>query len=138
MIGRHNGLMFYTLGQRQGLGIGGRQDSADTPWYVIDKRLDENRLLVGQGHNNPLLFKDALTAHDVNWIRGAPPSDTFACTAKTRYRQPDQQTTITVQADGHLHAKFDAPVRAITPGQSIVLYDGEVCLGGGVISELVD
>ena len=105
---------------------------------MLDKLLAENRLLVGQGHDNPLLFKDALTAHDVNWIRGVPTETTFTCTAKTRYRQPDQQATVTVLADGHLHAHFDLPVRAITPGQSIVLYDKEVCLGGGVISALVD
>jgi len=138
VIGRHNGLMFYTLGQRQGLGIGGRQDSDASPWYVLDKLLAENRLLVGQGHDNPLLFKDALTAHDVNWIRGVPAETTFRCTAKTRYRQPDQQATVTVLTDGQLRARFDSPVRAITPGQSIVLYDNEVCLGGGVISELVN
>jgi len=136
VIGTHNGLMFYTLGQRQGLGIGGRQEAADSPWYVLEKLLDENRLLVGQGHDNPLLFKNALTAHEVNWIQGEPPANTFSCAAKTRYRQADQETTVTVRADGQIHAHFSAPVRAITPGQSIVLYDGEVCLGGGVISEL--
>ncbi len=136
-MGKHNGLMFYTLGQRQGLGIGGTQESDGTPWYVLDKQLDSNTLIVGQGHNHPQLFRQHLSAHDMHWVAGAAPGEALTCTAKVRYRQADQGVTITPTANGHLDVVFDEPVRAATPGQSLVLYDGERCLGGGVISDFV-
>jgi tRNA-specific 2-thiouridylase len=134
-VGEHNGLMFYTLGQRQGLGIGGLQAANDEPWYVLDKQLSTNTLIVGQGHDHPMLFRSTLDSHDMHWVHGAPPAQRFDCTAKVRYRQQDQQVSICVNADGCVSAEFAEPVRAITPGQSMVLYQGDVCLGGGVISD---
>ncbi|MEE9318913.1 MAG: tRNA 2-thiouridine(34) synthase MnmA [Granulosicoccus sp.] len=135
-IGRHNGLMFHTLGQRQGLGIGGRQDSVDAPWFVLEKQLEENRLIVGQGHDHPALSRKQLNAHDVHWVAGQPPSDHFRATARVRYRQIDEPVSIEVQTDDTINAIFDQPMRAITPGQSIVMYSGDQCLGGAVISDL--
>lgn len=134
-VGEHNGLMFYTLGQRQGLGIGGLQAANDNPWYVLDKQLSSNTLIVGQGHDHPMLFRSKLDSHDMHWVAGAPPALKFDCTAKVRYRQQDQQVSISVNPDGCVSAEFAEPVRAITPGQSVVLYQGDVCLGGGVISD---
>jgi tRNA-specific 2-thiouridylase len=136
VIGRHNGLMFYTLGQRQGLGIGGKAAAQEAAWYVLAKQLDTNQLVVGQGHDHPMLQRSCLEAHDVHWVHGTPPQKTFRCTAKIRYRQQDQAVTVKVLEHGHIRAEFDEPVRAATPGQSLVLYNGDVCLGGGVISDL--
>jgi len=136
-IGRHNGLMFYTLGQRQGLGIGGHSDADESPWYVLAKELDDNRLIVGQGHDHPMLFRARLDAHDVHWVQGVPPASSFRCTAKVRYRQPDAAASVTVHPDSTLTICFDEPVRAATPGQSLVLYQNEACLGGAVISDLI-
>lgn len=135
IIGRHNGLMFYTLGQRQGLGIGGRQAASEAPWYVLDKRLSNNALIVGQGHDHPWLFSQALQAHAMHWVAGEPPGKEFYCTARVRYRQQDQPARVTVLTQGRIEAHFDEPVRATTPGQSIVFYDGDCCLGGAVISD---
>lgn len=137
VIGHHNGLMFYTLGQRQGLGIGGQRASSEDPWYVLKKELDTNRLIVGQGHDHPALFRKTLSAHDVHWVKDIVPSTQFRCTAKVRYRQQDQTALVTVNQEQTLQIEFDQPVRAATPGQSLVLYDGEACLGGAVISDLV-
>ena len=95
ILGKHNGLMFYTLGQRQGLGIGGQNNGSDSPWYVLAKDLKDNRLIIGQGHDHPTLFRSHLTAHDVHWVNGLAMSSEFSCTAKVRYRQTDQQ----VQSD---------------------------------------
>lgn len=134
-IGTHNGLMFYTLGQRQGLGIGGLAQADETPWYVLAKELGDNTLIVGQGHDHPMLFRPALHSHDMHWVQGQPPSSAFSCTAKVRYRQQDQQARVTVISPDHVRVQFDQPVRAITPGQSIVLYQESVCLGGGIISD---
>lgn len=134
-IGTHNGLMFYTLGQRQGLGIGGQTDGDESPWYVLAKDVPNNILVVGQGHDHPMLFRGSLVSHDMHWVAGQAPSNEFRCTAKVRYRQQDQDVQISVRENGDIKAIFDQPVRAITPGQSIVLYDGDVCLGGGVISD---
>lgn len=136
LMGRHNGLMFYTLGQRQGLGIGGLSDATDDPWYVLGKDLSENRLIVGQGHNHPMLFRRVLNAHDLHWVSPETQSTTFRCTAKVRYRQQDQQANVTLNNDATLTIQFDEPVRAATPGQSLVLYKGENCLGGAIISDL--
>ncbi len=136
-IGRHNGLMFYTLGQRQGLGIGGTSAGAESPWYVLDKNLKDNQLIVGQGHDHPALFRSNLQAHNLHWVQGVPPASSFRCTAKVRYRQEDQAATVTLADDGTLNIEFDNAVRAATPGQSLVLYDGDACLGGAIISDLV-
>lgn len=133
LIGRHDGLMYYTLGQRQGLGIGGSQNSNGDPWYVVGKNIDENILIVAQGHNHPLLFRNELSASQLNWIAERPSTLPFQCMAKTRYRQPDQACTI-YQLDGErCHVSFEQPQRAITPGQSVVFYLNDECLGGGVI-----
>jgi tRNA-specific 2-thiouridylase len=133
--GSHNGLMFYTLGQRQGLGIGGVREHDDSPWYVLDKDLANNVLLVGQGHDNPRLHRNHLHAHNMHWVSDKTPKDDFVCTAKVRYRQQDQAVRISLIDEQHIRADFTHSVRAATPGQSLVLYDGERCLGGGVISD---
>jgi tRNA-specific 2-thiouridylase len=132
VIGHHQGLMYYTLGQRQGLGIGGVADAPDEPWYVVDKDLEHNVLTVAQGHDNPLLYRDHLTARQLHWVSGLPPAVALRCEARCRHRQPLQPCTVDLK-DGVLSVHFDRPQRALTPGQSVVLYDGEVCLGGGVI-----
>lgn len=133
--GRHDGLMYYTLGQRQGLGIGG--SGTGEPWFVAGKDLENNILLVVQGDTDPRLFSHGLKAVNVNWISGEMPEGTFACAAKFRYRQPDQGVTVTFGAGGTAEVVFDQPQKAVTPGQSVVFYDGEVCLGGGVIDEVI-
>jgi len=135
-LGRHNGLMFYTLGQRQGLGIGGRKNATESPWYVLAKDLNDNRLIVGQGHDHPTLFRRHLQAHDPHWVHGDAAQKQFTCTAKVRYRQKDQKVSVTVKADSNLDILFDEPVRAATPGQSVVFYNNEQCLGGAIISDL--
>ncbi len=134
-LGRHNGLMFYTLGQRQGLGIGGTREHDDTPWYVLEKDVPNNILMVGQGHDNPRLHRNHLSAHQVHWVSDKTPTGSFDCVAQVRYRQEDQAVRITVVDDQHITAEFTETVRAATPGQSLVLYDGERCLGGGIISD---
>lgn len=133
VIGEHQGLMYYTIGQRQGLGIGGRQDASEEPWYVLDKNLEENKLIVGQGHQHPLLFKSELHARDLHWVADSCIDQPFSCQAKIRYRQTDQACLVTPVSENELHVSFDFPQRAVTSGQSIVFYDNEVCLGGGVI-----
>ncbi|MEJ2479938.1 MAG: tRNA 2-thiouridine(34) synthase MnmA [Acidihalobacter sp.] len=132
IIGRHQGLMYYTLGQRQGLGIGGRADASEAPWYVAEKRLDSNELVVVQGSDHPRLFSTALHVGSMHWIAGQPPAGRFRAKAKVRYRQSDQDCSVTVDGGG-VHVRFDEAQRAVTPGQSLVLYDGDECLGGGVI-----
>lgn len=130
-IGTHDGLMYYTIGQRGGIGIGGVSGRPEEPWFVLHKDLANNRLIVGQGHEHPYLMSRELTACKLDWVVN-PPSDGARLTAKTRYRQPDQSCTVFVE-DDKLRVVFDEPQRAVTLGQSVVLYDGEVCLGGGVI-----
>ncbi|CAN7562657.1 tRNA 2-thiouridine(34) synthase MnmA [Paenibacillus sp. LjRoot56] len=132
--GRHDGLMYYTLGQRQGLGIGG--SGSGEPWFVVDKNLEKNELLVVQGEQHPGLYSKGLTATDVNWISSKKPEGPYTCTAKFRYRQADQGVVITLQPDGSCEVVFDKPQKAVTPGQSVVFYDGEICLGGGVIDKV--
>ncbi len=134
-IGRHDGLMYYTLGQRQGLGIGGLADAGDAPWYVAGKDLDRNVLIAVQGQDHPLLYRDELTSGPVDWIAAAPPALPARLTAKTRYRQPDQACRVEDAGAGRVRVVFDQPQRAVTPGQSVVFYDGEACLGGAVIEE---
>jgi tRNA-specific 2-thiouridylase len=140
VLGRHMGLSFYTLGQRQGLGIGGvkekgaqRGGGAHAPWFVARKDLAANTLWVVQGHDHPWLLSPALGAADASWVAGEPPTP-GALAAKTRYRQSDARCHYTPGATpAHFTLRFDEPQWAVTPGQSAVLYDGEVCLGGGVI-----
>lgn len=133
IIGSHDGLMYYTLGQRQGLRIGGRKDSNGQPWFVIDKNLDTNQLIVAQGHNHPLLLSKKLIAKDLNWICQAPQTIPFHCRAKTRYRQAEQDCTITQLDAKSCEVVFQQQQRAVTPGQSVVFYYGNECLGGGII-----
>ncbi len=131
-IGEHQGLMYYTLGQRQGLGIGGRQDSSGEPWFVAGKDLAANRLIVVQGHDHSLLLKQDLAAANVCWTGGTAPGIEQGLAAKTRYRQQDSACDYSDSATGfRLH--FDEPQWAITPGQSAVIYRGDECLGGGII-----
>jgi tRNA-specific 2-thiouridylase len=132
-LGQHRGLMYYTLGQRQGLGIGGRNDSGEEPWYVADKDLSRNVLVVVQGHDHPALLRSSANTSQLAWVAGQPPASTFRCTAKVRYRQVDQSCEVTVLPDRSCTVRFDSPQRAVTPGQYVVFYDGERCLGGGVI-----
>lgn len=130
--GRHDGLMYYTLGQRQGLGIGG--SGTGEPWFVAEKDLASNTLYVVQGEKHISLYSTSLIASGVNWIDPDTLGDTpLKCTAKFRYRQPDQGVTLTKQADGTVHVAFDVQQKAITPGQAVVFYLGETCLGGGTI-----
>jgi tRNA-specific 2-thiouridylase len=133
VMGRHNGLMFYTLGQRSGIGIGGQRDSTDEPWYVAGKDMGRNRLLVVQGHDHPALQSAELDAGRLHWIAGTAPALPLRCAAKTRYRQADQPCAVTGVTDGRAHVEFDVPQRAVTPGQYAVFYQGDECLGGGVI-----
>ncbi|MDW7746694.1 tRNA 2-thiouridine(34) synthase MnmA [Halomonas sp.] len=135
VIGEHMGLMYYTLGQRQGLGIGGLANHPDAPWYVADKDLERNVLVAVQGKHHPLLYTDSLATEAMDWVAGKPPAAEGRFTAKTRYRQADVPCRMQTRADGGVEVHFDEPQRAVTPGQSLVLYDGEICLGGGVIRE---
>ena len=137
VVGRHDGLMYYTLGQRRGLGIGGRGDGRS--WFVIGKDLANNRLLVAQGEDHPMLYSTRCRAEDVTWVGEAPvrEGETLRCSARFRYRQPDQPVEVTLQ-DGNLMIHALTPQRAVTPGQSAVLYSGDVCLGGGIVTEILD
>jgi tRNA-specific 2-thiouridylase len=142
VVGHHMGLMYYTLGQRQGLGIGGRRRAGKEPdecrteneaWYVCGKDLERNRLIVVQGHDHPALLSDCLTAIDLNWISGTAPHCQWVYAAKTRYRQKDAPCTIARVDAGHCTVEFAEPQWAVTPGQSVVIYESKVCLGGGII-----
>jgi len=132
-LGMHRGLMYYTLGQRQGLALGGVRGAAEAPWYVAAKDLDRNRLIVVQNAAHPLLTSDGLRTQVAHWIAGSPPASRFRCTVKLRYRQADQPCETTVLTDGRCDVRMSIPQRAVTPGQSAVFYDGDVCLGGAVI-----
>jgi tRNA-specific 2-thiouridylase len=131
-VGEHSGVYFYTLGQRSGLGIGGRAQSAGDPWYVVGKDVARNVLIAAQGNANEWLQSRKLIAHDLTWIAGAAHATEFRCTAKTRYRQTDQACSVRISGTV-CEVDFDESQRAVTPGQSVVFYDGDVCLGGGII-----
>ena len=132
-VARHQGLMYYTLGQRQGLGIGGVKGAPEEPWYVLDKDLENNILIVGQGHNHPLMMHNTLEAGQLDWVNNKPLTAGIDCAAKTRYRQSDQTCRIEPLTIDKCRVHFEQPQRAITPGQSVVFYGGEKCLGGGII-----
>jgi len=132
-VGEHQGLMYYTIGQRQGLGIGGRREGAGDPWYVAGKDLEANTLVVVQGHDHDLLLKRRLAAADASWIAGDMPR-AGAFGAKTRYRQADSACELVPSGERSFELEFPAPQWAVTPGQSAVLYRGEECLGGGIIN----
>ncbi|WP_415226053.1 tRNA 2-thiouridine(34) synthase MnmA [Psychromonas sp.] len=135
VIGQHQGLMYHTLGQRKGLGIGGLQNSNENPWYVVGKDMENNRLLVAQGADHPALFSYGLIAKQCDWVDRTIKSKPFRCTVKTRYRQQDIPCTVTPIDDDTLEVIFDEPQAAVTPGQSAVFYIDEVCLGGAIIEQ---
>jgi tRNA-specific 2-thiouridylase len=133
VVGRHRGLAFYTLGQRGGLEIGGRAGHDEQAWYVAAKNLARNELVAVQGHDHPLLVSQSLLTGPCNWLHEKPPAAGFHAQIKVRYRQADQSCVATPRGDGSLEVRFGEPQRAVTPGQFAVLYDGDRCLGGGVI-----
>jgi tRNA-specific 2-thiouridylase len=133
IIGKHDGLMFYTLGQRKGINIGGLKDAKESPWYVAAKNLKDNQLIVAQEHDHPLLLSTSLICSNPHWIQETEPRLPFTCCAKTRYRQPDQTCTVTKLTNDQLQVNFDQPQWAVTPGQSVVFYQNDECLGGGII-----
>jgi tRNA-specific 2-thiouridylase len=133
LVGEHVGLAFYTIGQRKGIGIGGMSKMKGEAWYVADKRLESNELIVVQGHDHPLLMKNTLEASDASWVAGTAP-EKRSVTAKTRYRQADARCSLERVLESEIRVGFEVPQWAVTPGQSVVLYEGEVCLGGGVIT----
>ena len=137
-LGEHAGLMFHTIGQRQGLGIGGRREGSGEPWYVVGKDLERNTLIVAQGRDHPALFHRRLRAAAPHWIAGEPPNAPLPCQAKIRYRQPDQDCVLERLDPAMLNVLFTEPQRAITPGQSVVFYQDDVCLGGGIIAAAYD
>ena len=132
-VGEHEGLMYYTLGQRQGLGIGGRRGAAGQPWYVAAKDLGTNTLTVVQGHDHERLMSRRLLAGDAAWVAATPPTPGAGLAAKTRYRQADAPCTLAVHGATDFALEFAEPQWAVTPGQSAVIYRGDECLGGGVI-----
>lgn len=133
VVGHHDGVMYYTLGQRRGLNIGGTKEGTGERWFVLDKNVSKNELIVSQGEDD-LLFSNGLVSYKINWIPQQPKEKQFKCFAKFRYRQPEQKVTVTIENDKVLVA-FDEPQRAVTPGQFVVFYDEINCLGGGIIEE---
>ncbi|WP_339229448.1 tRNA 2-thiouridine(34) synthase MnmA [Oceanobacillus sp. FSL K6-2867] len=132
IVGQHDGLMYYTIGQRRGLGIGGDGE----PWFVIGKDMDRNVLYVEQGFDHELLYSDSIISDNVSWISEEDTPDTFECTAKFRYRQQDNKVTVERLNDSKVKVIFHEPIRAIAPGQAVVFYQGEECLGGGTINQV--
>ena len=130
--GKHDGLMYYTIGQRHGLGIGGNGD----PWFAVGKNLKENILYVDQGFHNELLYGDEVIATNVGWVSNKAKEKEFTCTAKFRYRQADNKVTVQIVDENTVRILCDEPIRAITPGQAVVFYDGDECLGGATIDEV--
>ncbi|MCW2254354.1 tRNA-specific 2-thiouridylase [Providencia alcalifaciens] len=136
-IGQHEGLMYHTLGQRKGLGIGGTKDGSEDPWYVVDKDVETNQLIVAQGHEHPRLMSTGLIAQQLDWVDRQPLNQALRCVVKTRYRQADIPCTMTPLGEDKIEVIFDYPVAAVTPGQSAVFYLDEICLGGGVIESRI-
>ena len=134
VVGEHPGVFYFTLGQREGLHIGGVRGREAAPWYVVGKDVATNVLVVDQGSDSPYLLSRESWSETAHWIAGAPPAARFACTAQTRYRQQDEACEVAVQDDGSVRVRFTRPQRAVTPGQSLVLYAGDECLGGAVIA----
>lgn len=132
-LGEHAGAWYYTLGQREGLALGGIRGRPDAPWYVVGKNVRNNVLYVDQGSDSPYLYSGNLRAEAAHWTAGAPPAARFACAAKTRYRQPDQACEVVVGDDGGVAVRFERPQRAVTPGQAVVFYRDDECLGGATI-----
>ncbi len=136
-LGDHEGLMYHTIGQRKGLHIGGLADAGDDPWYVVDKDVERNVLVVAQGKNHPRLFSKGLIANQLHWVNREEITEPLRCVVKTRYRQADIACQITPAANGRITVSFDEPVAAVTPGQSAVFYIDDVCLGGGIIEQRI-
>lgn len=138
VIGKHDGLMFYTLGQRQGLGIGGLRNSIDEPWYVVDKDVATNTLFVAQGSQHPRLYAQGLICSPIHWLIEDPSNQLpLTCYAKTRYRQTEQACMISPLDSGQHYIMFSSPQRAVTPGQYVVFYDKNQCLGGATIEQII-
>ena len=133
ILGKHSGLMYYTIGQRQGLGIGGTEQGNDEPWYVVEKKMDTNTLIVTQGKDHPSLLHTHCRISAMHWINPVDTSKPITCKAKTRYRQADQNCQITLIENDTAVVEFEDKQRAITPGQALVIYQDEVCLGGATI-----
>lgn len=133
-VGEHPGVFYFTIGQREGLGIGGMRGFDGSPWFVVGKDVANNVLYVDQGIDNAYLSSSSLATGPAHWIAGTPPSSTFECVAQTRYRQHEEDCSVSVSDTGTLQVRFRRPQRAVTPGQSVVLYDGDACLGGAVIA----
>lgn len=134
VVGTHPGVFYFTLGQREGLRLGGLRGFDAAPWYVVGKDVEHNVLTVDQGRDSPYLMSMTTWTEAAHWIAGAPPATTFTCSAQTRYRQQEEACEVTIEESGQLQVRFARPQRAVTPGQSLVLYDGEACLGGAVIA----
>ena len=138
VIGTHDGLMFYTLGQRQGLGIGGLQNASEEPWYVVDKDVANNTLYIAQGSQHPMLFAQGLICGPIHWLADCQEQLPLTCYAKTRYRQAEQACMISPQdAEQQHYIMFSSPQRAVTPGQYVVFYDKNQCLGGATIEQII-
>lgn len=135
VVGKHHGLMYYTLGQRKGLGIGGVKNATEEPWFSVRKDLENNILYVAQGDDSAL-YHTQLTASQLSWVSGKAPDLPYTCKAKVRYRQPDQTCTILSLKNNTISVRFSGPQRAITPGQSVVFYQDNICLGGGIIDTM--
>lgn len=134
--GKHNGLMYYTIGQRHGLGIGGTKDTDGEAWFVCGKNLEKNILYVCQGFHNEALYSDKLLASSLSFISDIPKNQEFLCTAKFRYRQQDTKVKVTILENNKVLVEYEEKVRAVTPGQAVVFYDNEICLGGAIIDEV--
>ena len=137
VLGQHSGLMYHTLGQRKGIGIGGLPNASEEPWYTLSKDMDRNVLIIGQGHDHPLLMSKGLLASQLHWVEPDKIANNFKCTAKSRYRQTDFECEVVSLGNGSWQVNFEQQQRAVTPGQSVVFYQGDTCLGGGIIDEII-